>query len=124
VDAKPAGPDPNLTYDGVGRLKTAVVLVGHTLTYNFANSGNCGYETSAGRGSNHTSVTDNAVSTTYCYDGADRLTSSSDPAVGTPVYDAHGNTTALGTAPGVPGLRRGRPPHPDRRGLHHRALCP
>gem|GEM_PF-1400120 len=104
VDAKPTGPDPNFVYDGAGRLKTAVVLAGHTLTYNFANSGNCGYGTSAGRGSNRTSVTDNAVSTTYCYDGADRLTSSSDPAVGTPVYDAHGNTTALGTAPGAQAL--------------------
>jgi len=105
VDAKPAGPDPNFTYDGAGRLKTAVVLAGHTLTYNFANAGNCGYGTSAGRGSNRTSVADNAVATaTYCYDGADRLTSSSDPAVGTPAYDAHGNTTALGTAPGAQSL--------------------
>lgn len=30
------------------------------------------------------------------YDGADRLTSSSDAGVGSPVYDSHGNTTTLG----------------------------
>ena len=32
-----------------------------------------------------------------CYDNADRLLSSTDTAVGTPVYDSHGNTTTLGT---------------------------
>ena len=36
-----------------------------------------------------------AVSTTYCYDAADRLTSSSGATAVTPVYDSHGNTTSL-----------------------------
>ncbi|MCA1683642.1 MAG: hypothetical protein LC708_00705, partial [Actinobacteria bacterium] len=49
VDANPAG--ANFSYDGAGRLKTAVVA-GYSLAYNFADSGNCGYGANAGRGSN------------------------------------------------------------------------
>jgi RHS repeat-associated protein len=41
-------------------------------------------------------MTVDGVTTTYCYDHADRLVSSSDPAVGTVSYDARGNTTAIG----------------------------
>jgi RHS repeat-associated protein len=33
--------------------------------------------------------------TTYCYDKADRLTSTTEAAVGTIAYDAHGNTTSI-----------------------------
>jgi RHS repeat-associated protein len=36
-----------------------------------------------------------AVSSSYCYDAADRLTASSDAAVGTVAYDSHGNTTSI-----------------------------
>ena len=47
---------------------------------------------------NRTSFTDSAgsLSYSYCYDNADRLTSSTDPTVGTVTYDNHGNTTTIG----------------------------
>jgi RHS repeat-associated protein len=41
-------------------------------------------------------LVDNGAPTTYCYDAADRLVSSTDTSVGTPAYDARGNTTTLG----------------------------
>ncbi|MCA1684050.1 MAG: hypothetical protein LC708_02840, partial [Actinobacteria bacterium] len=85
----------NFAYDGAGRL-TAAWVPRHTLTYAFASTGGCGFQANAGRNSNRSAVTDNAVTTTSCYDAADRLTSANDPAVGTPGYDAHGNTTTLG----------------------------
>ncbi|MBL8122409.1 hypothetical protein JNM87_06725, partial [Candidatus Saccharibacteria bacterium] len=58
----------------------------------------------AGKSSNRTSQTitnpsvngGSAVSTYHCYDQADRLVYSSDPTVGVPEYDSHGNTTKLG----------------------------
>jgi len=37
-----------------------------------------------------------SATTSYYYNQADRLTSSSDAAVGTPTYDSHGNTITLG----------------------------
>jgi hypothetical protein len=36
------------------------------------------------------------VTTSYCYDAADKLVSSTDPRYGTITYDVRGNTTALG----------------------------
>ena len=54
---------------------------------------------SAGKNANRTSMVRDAgtpVTTTYCHDGASRLLSSSDTAVGSPSYDARGNTTVLG----------------------------
>lgn len=33
--------------------------------------------------------------TTYCYDNADRLVTTSEPGVGTVTYDGHGNTTSI-----------------------------
>ena len=52
---------------------------------------------SAGLNGNRTSmVKDGGTPTTYCHDGASRLLSSSDTAVGSPTYDARGNTTVLG----------------------------
>ncbi|MCA1683542.1 MAG: hypothetical protein LC708_00180, partial [Actinobacteria bacterium] len=95
VDGAPA-PTSSFGYDPVGRLTTANVP-GHALTYAFAASGGCGAQGDAGKNTNRTSVVDNGATTSYCYDGADRLTSASDAAVGTPVYDAHGNTTTLGS---------------------------
>jgi len=41
-------------------------------------------------------MTDNGTTTTYCYDHADRLTSTSDTRYTNPTYDAHGNTVGLG----------------------------
>ncbi len=105
VDANPPNPQSptnpagaNFIYDAAGRLTEAWVP-GHHLTYAFAATGGCGYLTNAGADTNRTAMTDNGgPATTYCYDAADRLTSSSGPAaVGTVAYDGRGNTTTLGT---------------------------
>src|SRR5215475_11237890 len=53
------------------------------------------------RGNCHTSQTINGVTTTYCYNPADQLTASSNPAVDAAVYDSHGNTTSLGSTGNV-----------------------
>ncbi|MCA1684034.1 MAG: hypothetical protein LC708_02760, partial [Actinobacteria bacterium] len=82
-------------YDAAGRLVSANVA-GRSLAYDFGDATGCPVN-NAGRNTNRRSVTDNGAATTYCYDAADRLVSSSDTAVGTPAYDAHGNTTTLGT---------------------------
>ena len=108
------------SFDGAGRLTTAVIPR-HTLSYAFAGSGSCGVNTAAGRDGNRTGFTDvkdaglpteTTSSVSYCYDLADRLTSTSGSGVSgaAPVsgsalstvgplpslgYDPHGNTTAL-----------------------------
>jgi RHS repeat-associated protein len=97
-DARTAG--NNFTYDKVGRLVTAWVS-GKRVDYGFANA-TCANTSVAGRNTNRSQVTENGstVTATYCYDRADRLTQVGTDArySGTaPVYDAHGNTTTLGT---------------------------
>ena len=100
----PNGATDNYTYDGAWRLTGAVTAEGagtRTHSYAFAATGGCGDLTTAGANSNRTSKTvtpygGSAVTRTYCYDKADRLTSTSDPSVGTLAYDTHGNTTTLG----------------------------
>ena len=84
------------SYDSVNRLKGAVGS-GHNYQYAFAATGGCGADTAAGANSNRTGVTDNAgTPTAYCYDPADRLTSTSQTGYSSPiVYDSHGNTTDL-----------------------------
>ncbi len=84
------------TYDGAGRLSGATVP-GHNLTYGYAATGGCGSLATAGANTNRTSVVDNTATTTYCYDQADRLTSSSDGRYGSATYDAHGNTSVIGS---------------------------
>ena len=100
-------------FDRAGRLIEAVIP-GHTLTYAFP-TGGCGVNPEAGLNGNRTTFTDlpdggTPVTTAYCYDRTDRLTSTTvtgaaaDPNV-SPVaaaipatglaYDAHGNTTRL-----------------------------
>ncbi|UOQ89205.1 PA14 domain-containing protein [Agromyces endophyticus] len=101
-------------FDTAGRLVKAT-LPGRTLEYGFAATGGCGVNTLAGLNDNRTSKTETPdgaapVTTTYCYDQTDRLTSSS--VTGAPAgpglspigaglaasslgYDAHGNTTSL-----------------------------
>ena len=87
----------NFVYDGARRLELARVE-GQSLDYGFATSGGCGPQDGPGRNANRSSVSLNGgADTTYCYDTADRLTSSSDAAVGSPTYDSHGNTATLGT---------------------------
>lgn len=104
-------------YDAAGRLTNAKIP-GHELTYEFAASGGCGPNTAAGASGNRTGYTDRytapgsstvqTTSTSYCYDWADRLTSSTvtgAPSGATSVtdglspaelaYDIRGNTTRL-----------------------------
>ncbi len=94
TDANPSG--ANFTYDGAGRL-TDGYAPGRHASYTFASSGGCGSATAAGKNTNRTSeIIDGTTTISYCYDQADRLTSSTDPSYGTVAYDAHGNTTTLG----------------------------
>ncbi|WP_156122643.1 PA14 domain-containing protein [Microbacterium hominis] len=89
-------------YDSAGRLVTATIP-NHTLTYQFAATGGCGTNTAAGSSGNRTGMTDiytpvgsstpKTTTTSYCYDWADRLTST---AVTNPVNGA--NTVADGVA--------------------------
>lgn len=89
-------------YDTAGRLITATIP-GHQLSYQFASTGGCGTNTAAGASGNRTGMVDvytapgqSAVTTTtaYCYDWADRLTTST---VTNPITGA--NTVADGLAP-------------------------
>jgi len=104
-------------YDAAGRLVSAVIPR-HTLSYAFASTGGCVSNPNAGMNGNRTSFTDvqdggTPSVTSYCYDNADRLvsTTATNPPVGvspvsagtlttvgpnpTLAYDGHGNTTAL-----------------------------
>src|SRR6185503_3556962 len=51
----------------------------------------------AGKNSNRTTQTIDGVTTTFCYDQADRLKSSSDALYNGGDYDSHGNMTSLGS---------------------------
>lgn len=93
------GVDPysgaNDVYDMAGRLTTAHIP-SHTYAYSYAATNTCGTLTTAGRDTNRTSMTiDAGAPVGYCYDNADRLTSTTDTAVGTIAYDDHGNTTFI-----------------------------
>ncbi|MEU6351012.1 PA14 domain-containing protein [Streptomyces sp. NPDC047072] len=94
------GTSKSYAYDKAGRL-TSATIGANGWTYGFGTPTSCSgtYNTNAGKNSNRTSVTKNSVTTTYCYDTADRLVSSSDATVDAPQYDSHGNTTQLGTTP-------------------------
>jgi len=82
-------------YDAAGRLTQAWVP-GRHVTYGYAATGGCGTLTTAGADTDRTSqAIEGGPTTTYCYDGADRLTSSSDASVGAVAYDGHGNTTSI-----------------------------
>ncbi|MDP3992860.1 MAG: PA14 domain-containing protein [bacterium] len=89
----------NYTYDKSGRLLTAT-LGSNSFNYDFSapNSTVCNQSNAnlnAQKNSNRTTLTINSVATKSCYDSADRLIASTDPKVGTPTYDAHGNTTRV-----------------------------
>src|SRR5262249_30925600 len=97
------GNSKSFAFDKAGRL-TAATIGSNTYGYSFATpSGTtCNQSSaniSANKTANRTSQTINGATTTYCYDAADRLVSSSDASLTSPVYDAHGNTTSLGTTP-------------------------
>ncbi len=90
-----ASPTSTYAYDGAGRL-TGAAVPGRTLAYTFEAPTGCGAPALAGKNANRAASCVDGAATTYTYDGADRLRASSDPAVGSPQYDAHGNTTGLG----------------------------
>ena len=90
------------SFDAAGRLVTAAIPR-HTLTYGYGTA-SCG-NAAAGKNNNRTTSSDvfdggALVATTYCYDNADRLTSTGSLNVIGPnpslAYDTHGNTTKLG----------------------------
>lgn len=96
------GTTKSYRYDNAGRL-TGATIGGNTFAYEFgAQDVSCenvaGYNPTAGKNGNRTKMTVNGVVTTYCYDMADRLVSSSDSTLTDAHYDGHGNTTSLGDA--------------------------
>ena len=100
VDQAIDGTDPytggnNFVYDAAGRV-TTTHIPGHTINYAFDGTGGCGVLTTAGANTNRTSVTDNGTTDTFCYDHADRLTSTTLAGYSGIAYDTHGNTTTLG----------------------------
>jgi RHS repeat-associated protein len=103
VSGTELGLSKSYTYDAADRLTTATIGA-NSYGYSFAApSGTTCNQSSANlnahKDSNRTSFTKNGVTTTYCYDNADRLLSSSDAKVDAAQYDSHGNTTQLGTSP-------------------------
>ncbi|HUS25895.1 MAG TPA: RHS repeat-associated core domain-containing protein [Nevskiaceae bacterium] len=86
------------TYDRANRLTNATIG-SNTYTYGFGTPSGCSgtYNTNAGKNSNRTSQTINTTTTTYCYDQADRLLTSSQSSLTNAQYDQHGNTTQLGS---------------------------
>lgn len=100
------------TFDAAGRLVLAEIP-DYELEYVFASSGSCGVNGAAGKNGNRTQLISTFQSgtpevTDYCYDHADRLTSttvSAAPGGANPIttgldpadlaYDTHGNTTTL-----------------------------
>ncbi|WP_076985575.1 PA14 domain-containing protein [Actinosynnema sp. ALI-1.44] len=100
VDGKAAA-TYSYTYDTVGRL-TAATVPHHALTYRYDAAGGCGSNKAAGQNTNRTASTDSlnggpAVTTGYCYDGADRLLSTSGGTALAFSYDSRGNTVKVGS---------------------------
>ena len=92
------GTSKSYVYDKAGRL-TSATIGSNTYAYGFGSQdASCsvpsGYD--AGKDGNRTSMTVNGQTTTYCYNAADQLVSSSDPTLTNAQYDTHGNTTRLG----------------------------
>ncbi|MFC9689126.1 PA14 domain-containing protein [Kribbella sp. NPDC056951] len=88
-------------YDRADRL-TEADIGPHTYRYGFgAQNAVCGTgagtNPNAGKNSNRTSQVVDGVTTTYCYDNADRITASSSPMADGGDIDAHGNMTSVGS---------------------------
>jgi RHS repeat-associated protein len=84
------------TYDKDDRL-TSATLGSNSFSYNYGTPTACtgSYNANAGKDSNRTSETVNGTTTTYCYNSADELTSSSSTNnFGTVTYDSHGNISS------------------------------
>jgi RHS repeat-associated protein len=99
------GVSKSYSYDNANRLLSAT-LGTNTFAYDYSapTSAQCSQSSAnlnANKDGNRTkSIINNGTAATYCYDQADRLIGSSDTTIGTPIYDAHGNITQVGT-PGV-----------------------
>ncbi|HEU4966044.1 MAG TPA: PA14 domain-containing protein [Candidatus Saccharimonadales bacterium] len=101
--------DTNYTYDVADRLTNAALTTyngsgvqtgSHSYTYGFGTAnGNCAASTNANAGMNgdRTSQTIDGTTTTYCYNYADQLVSSSDATANAAQYDAHGNMAQIGS---------------------------
>jgi hypothetical protein len=98
------------TFDAAGRL-TQAVIPQHVLTYEFASTGACGVNTAAGRSGNRTGFTDTKNGTVvtdvdYCYDWADRLTSTNATTTGgNPVVNTELSTVGAPRDSGVSDAR-------------------
>jgi|GEM_PF-1320549 len=91
----------NYTYDSADRL-TGATVGPHTYSYGYGTeSSTCssvaGNNTNAGKNGNRTTQTIDGVTTTFCYDQADRLKSSSNALYNGGDIDSHGNMTSVGT---------------------------
>jgi RHS repeat-associated protein len=95
VDANTSG--PNFAYDGAGRL-TGAWVPNHHYQYGFGAAAGCTLAPNAGRDTNRTTLVDNTTSTSYCYDAADKLVSTTDATYGAaaPTYNGHGDTVTIG----------------------------
>lgn len=96
------GTAKSYTYDKADRLLSATIGA-NTFSYGFdAPDSSCstlpGNNPNAAKNSNRTSYTVNGQTTTYCYDIADKLLTSSDVRFSDVQYDNHGNTTSFGDA--------------------------
>jgi RHS repeat-associated protein len=86
-------------YDLAGRL-TSADIGPHTYQYGFgASSCGAGANPNSGKNSNRTSQVIDGVTTSFCYDYADRLIGSSDPLLNGGDFDSHGNMTSVGSGP-------------------------
>lgn len=88
------------SYDNAGRL-TGTTLGSNTFAYEFGTpDASCssipGYNANTAKNGNRTKLTVNGQATTFCYDMADRLITSSDPTLTDAQYDSRGNTISLG----------------------------
>ncbi|HSX29729.1 MAG TPA: PA14 domain-containing protein [Candidatus Saccharimonadales bacterium] len=91
----------NYSYDTAGRI-TGATAGPHSYSYGYGTeSSTCssvaGNNTNAGKNSNRTTQTIDGTTTTFCYDQADRLKSSSNVLYNGGDYDSHGNMTSVGT---------------------------
>ena len=100
LKTKPLSQAKSYTYDKASRLTNATLST-NTYGYSYAtpSGATCNQSSAnlnANKSSNRTSQTVNGVTSTYCYDNADRLIASSDASLTTPTYDTHGNTQTIG----------------------------
>jgi RHS repeat-associated protein len=88
-------------YDHAGRL-TSADIGPHSYSYGYGSQNSaCGTANNkndnSGKNGNRTTQTIDGTTTTFCYDYADRLISSSNSLLNGGDYDSHGNMTSVGT---------------------------